>query len=58
MYQRAGAFARAIELARSVQPELVTGLEEEWGDWYVMPVIIYAHVICSEFQNVYACVNN
>lgn len=52
MYQRAGAFARAIELARSVQPELVTGLEEEWGDWYVMPSIIYAHVICTEFVKV------
>lgn len=35
MYQRGGAFARAIELARNVQPELVTVLEEEWGDWYV-----------------------
>lgn len=37
MYQRAEAFARAIELARNVQPELVTVLEEEWGDWYVRP---------------------
>lgn len=38
MYQRGGAFARAIELARNVQPELVTALEEEWGDWYVLCV--------------------
>lgn len=35
MYQRGGAFARSIELARTVQPEMVTVLEEEWGDWWV-----------------------
>lgn len=35
MYRKGGAFARAIELARTVSPEHVTNLEEEWGDWLV-----------------------
>lgn len=34
-YRKGKVFARAIELARSVSPEEVTTLEEEWGDWLV-----------------------
>lgn len=34
-YRKGKVFARAIELARSVSPEEVTILEEEWGDWLV-----------------------
>lgn len=31
-YRRAGAFAKAVELARHVSPERVIELEEEWAD--------------------------
>lgn len=34
-YRKGKVFARAIELARTVSPEEVTALEEEWGDWLV-----------------------
>ncbi|XP_055687572.1 intraflagellar transport protein 172 homolog [Lutzomyia longipalpis] len=35
MYKKAGAYARAIDLARYVAPDDVTNLEENWGDWLV-----------------------
>lgn len=53
MYQRGGAFARAIELARNVQPELVTMLEEEWGDWYVNICAYAAQIVHACGCNIY-----
>ncbi|EDW33148.1 GL24638 [Drosophila persimilis] len=35
LYRKGGAYARALELARVVEPQEVTALEEEWGDWLV-----------------------
>ncbi|XP_037945105.1 intraflagellar transport protein 172 homolog [Teleopsis dalmanni] len=35
LYRKGGAYARALDLARTVAPDDVTILEEEWGDWLV-----------------------
>lgn len=35
MYRKGTAYPRAIELARSISPDEVVQLEEEWGDWLV-----------------------